>query len=176
MPAFGETRQDGMRFRGYQTQNGRCYEQWLSPEAWEARRQRQTDWRRNDYRNRPEVHRAKGRDRMARNRKADPVRFALTAARCRAKKAGIPFTITAADITIPEFCPVFGVLLTRGNSDECNPEIDRIVNDLGYVPGNVLVISRRANRLKSDATLAEMQTLAYFYENLSKENGNEHQI
>lgn len=166
MPAFGETREDGKRFRGYQTQNGKTYEQWLSPEAWEARRQRQTAWRASDYHADPEKHRARSREAMARGRKADPIRFALSAARARAKKAGLPFTITRADVPVPEFCPVFGVPLSHGCDDDTSAEIDRIENHLGYVPGNVLVISRRANRLKRDATLAEMQVLAYFYESL----------
>lgn len=45
-----------------------------------------------------------------------------------------------------------------------SPTIDRIINDLGYVKGNVIVISWRANRIKSDATLAELKAIVAFYE------------
>ena len=42
------------------------------------------------------------------------------------------------------------------------PSLDRFVPNLGYVKGNIRVISFRANRLKSDATIDEMrQVLAY---------------
>ena len=36
-----------------------------------------------------------------------------------------------------------------------SPSLDRIVPELGYVKGNIRVISNRANHLKSDATLEE---------------------
>ena len=40
--------------------------------------------------------------------------------------------------------------------------LDRKVNALGYVKGNVFVISHRANRLKQDATADELAAiLAY---------------
>jgi hypothetical protein len=170
MPAFGETRTDGKRFRGHQTtKDGKTYEQWLSPEAWEARKNRQTRWRRADYRNNPEKNRTKSREWMRVCRKRDPLRFALTAAKKRAKAAGLPFTITRGDVPIPEFCPVFGVPLSFASeaSEDTSPSIDRIDNALGYVPGNVVIVSHRANRLKADATLTEMQLLVHFYESLT---------
>lgn len=40
-------------------------------------------------------------------------------------------------------------------------------NMLGYTPDNVVVVSWRANRLKSDATAGELATIAAFYESLS---------
>lgn len=49
--------------------------------------------------------------------------------------------------------------LRRDNS----PTLDRIRNELGYVPGNVAVVSYRANRLKSDASLDELRAITKFY-------------
>jgi hypothetical protein len=46
---------------------------------------------------------------------------------------------------------------------DASPELDRIVPSLGYVKGNVLVVSRRANRIKTDATVEELQQVASFY-------------
>lgn len=39
------------------------------------------------------------------------------------------------------------------------PSIDRLVPSLGYVRGNVNIISNRANLLKKDATLQEIESL-----------------
>jgi hypothetical protein len=67
---------------------------------------------------------------------------------------------------VPEFCPVFPwIRLQKENADVAgfanskSPSLDRIVGPLGYVPGNVRVISSRANSLRNDATLKEMKYL-----------------
>ena len=39
------------------------------------------------------------------------------------------------------------------------PTIDRIDNNKGYIPGNVAVISWRANALKKDASTEEVEKL-----------------
>ncbi len=84
----------------------------------------------------------------------------LVSARYRARKFGFEFTLTRADIVIPELCPVLGVKLTVGiRNSPTSPSLDRIDNTRGYVPGNVWVISARANRLKADASLAELRSL-----------------
>ena len=88
-------------------------------------------------------------------------------ARRRARLAGVPFTITSADIVIPSHCPILGIPLVRllgkkGGSDN-SPSLDRIIPEGGYVPGNIIVISRRANRIKSDATPEELEQVADFY-------------
>lgn len=80
---------------------------------------------------------------------------------------GVPFNITINDVVIPRRCPLLGIELRAGlprNSAE-SPSIDRIVPSLGYVKGNVWVISNRANILKNDATLEELEMLT---ENLRK--------
>jgi hypothetical protein len=51
--------------------------------------------------------------------------------------------------------------LRRG--DPGSYSLDRRNNDLGYVPGNVVVVSLRANQLKNDATVTELRQLADFY-------------
>lgn len=83
----------------------------------------------------------------------------------RAKAKGIPFTITVDDITIPSHCPVLGIELVKGTGrgpKENSPSLDRFDPTLGYVPGNVYVISARANKIKSDATIDELEkVLAY---------------
>lgn len=49
-------------------------------------------------------------------------------------------------------CPYTGVLLTKPNLHAPKPTditIDRIDNTKGYIPGNVMAISRQANNFKS---------------------------
>ena len=89
------------------------------------------------------------------------IRAMLQNAKQRACQCGVSFDLTAMDIVIPERCPVLGIELgigTWGHTD-CSPSLDRFDASLGYVRGNVAVISNRANRLKGDGTLAEHEAL-----------------
>lgn len=83
-------------------------------------------------------------------------------ARRRARENGMPFSITLADITVPERCPLLDIVLKVGSGVQtfASPTLDRIENSKGYVPGNVWVISHRANRLKGDATPDELTRIA----------------
>lgn len=83
----------------------------------------------------------------------------LKQAKIRAKAKGVPFSITKSDVPIPDFCPVLGIPIlhnTRGGFNPNSASIDRIIPELGYVPGNVMVISLRANLLKRDGTAEEL--------------------
>lgn len=91
----------------------------------------------------------------------------LKNARIRARAVGVPFTITVDDIVIPTHCPILGIPLAqahgrRGGSPN-SPSLDKIEPGRGYVAGNIIVISNRANRLKSDATIEELRSIASFY-------------
>lgn len=83
----------------------------------------------------------------------------------RAKKSGLEHSITKEDIIIPDFCPVFNIKLKREDKNTWlnAPSIDRIDNTKGYIKGNVIVVSRRANILKKDATIEELIKMADFY-------------
>lgn len=85
-------------------------------------------------------------------------------ARTRALKMGKEFTISEADVKVPEFCPVLGLKLRmelgHRMAKDTSLSLDRIDNSRGYVPGNVRVISMRANTIKSDATAAELRAVA----------------
>lgn len=85
--------------------------------------------------------------------------------RARAKRKGIPFSISIEDVNIPDVCPVLGIPISVGDGKhhDGSPTIDRIDNDRGYVKDNVMVISFRANSLKRNASLDEMKKLYEFY-------------
>lgn len=93
----------------------------------------------------------------------------LMRVKSRAKANGVPFTLTLDDLHIPEFCPVLGVPLKVGTGDNA-PSLDRLKPELGYVPGNVIVVSHKANRLRSNATLAELAAVAAWYCNFLGED------
>ena len=90
---------------------------------------------------------------------SNPEVHLLKSARERAKEKNIPFDITADDVIIPETCPVLGIPLKAGEKIVCHnsPTIDRIKPELGYVKGNIQVISYRANTLKNNATIEELE-------------------
>jgi hypothetical protein len=98
-----------------------------------------------------------------RQRAANPKTYMFWRAKSRAKELGIPFSITVDDVVVPEFCPVFPHLRLEFQDGRQRPDntptLDKIIPSLGYVPGNVQVISMRANRLKSDATVAELEAI-----------------
>jgi hypothetical protein len=82
-------------------------------------------------------------------------------AKTRAKRACVPFSITEADIVIPATCPVLGIPLVagKGKLNDGSPTLDRIIPQRGYVPGNIAVISHRANTLKSNGTAKEIEAV-----------------
>ena len=95
------------------------------------------------------------------------VKQMVRAAKARSIKAGVPFNITTKDITIPHECPVLGIPLIVGaaKASDNSPSLDRVVPIFGYVKGNILVISNRANRIKNDATPTELEQVAKFFRN-----------
>jgi hypothetical protein len=80
----------------------------------------------------------------------------------RAKERGMNFCLTAEEIEAPDECPVFKCKLiyqATGKRSNDSASIDRIDSTKGYTPDNVWIISWRANQIKSDATIQELETL-----------------
>lgn len=92
-------------------------------------------------------------------------------ARRRSKETGLPFNITAKDIFIPDKCPVLGILLFKGDGKlhDNSPTLDRLQPELGYVKGNVVVISYKANRIKNNGNLKDLKAVAEWMESVEKE-------
>lgn len=84
-------------------------------------------------------------------------------AKHRAEKCGVHFSISVSDIAIPEACPILGiVLIPYGESRDTSPSLDRIIEEKGYTPDNIRVISNRANRIKSDASVEELEKIVRY--------------
>lgn len=108
----------------------------------EKYRKYKREWYQEEKKNHPEVYMWRG-------------------AKYRATKNGIEFNIEVSDIKIPKKCPILKLKLEmneyapRANS----PTVDRVDNNKGYVKGNVRVISSKANLLKSDLSVPEIERL-----------------
>ncbi len=68
-------------------------------------------------------------------------------------------------------CPVLGIKMEVGdkNRNVNSPSIDKIIPEKGYVPGNVIIVSMKANRIKADATPDEIIKVGKFYKKLLEE-------
>jgi hypothetical protein len=110
----------------------------------------------------------------ARKRRWDNLpRYLCKEAERRANKLGIPFDLSPDYIYSiwpkDNTCPVFGtefVIARKNQACDTSASIDRINPRLGYIIGNVAIISGKANRIKNDATQEEIQAvLDYVKEN-----------
>lgn len=92
-----------------------------------------------------------------------PYGIVLNNIKQRAKAKKVPFDIVAEDIPWVTHCPVFGWELKRGSGSgprRHSPSVDRIIPELGYVKGNLQVMSSKANSMKQDATPEELLMFA----------------
>lgn len=88
------------------------------------------------------------------------------------KRFGIPFDLTVDDIAMPKVCPYLGIPLKMRDGEartDNTMSIDRVDPDEGYVRGNIIVVSWRANRLKNDAKLWELKAIVAGIENFLRE-------
>jgi hypothetical protein len=171
----GEVRPDGMIFRAYRKANGRVYEMWETSPARAKRLARQVRLSaealvRNKQNPEWVINRRKQmREKMRVVRKTKPEQQMVIRAKVRARQKGLDFNISEADVVIPKRCPVLGIPLRLGEGapTDNSPELDRINNKKGYTKGNIMVISRKANRIKNDCTPKELMRIAQFYASLA---------
>ena len=95
------------------------------------------------------------------------IRTLLSQAKQRAKVLGIEFNLTKQDLSLPEKCPVFGVPFnlkaTRVPSPD-SPTLDRADPSKGYTKENVTVICFKANSLKNNLMLHEIEKLIVYFD------------
>ncbi len=110
---------------------------------------------------------SKNREKVLARIAAKPTREVLWLnAKYRAIAKGVPFAITPEDIEVPEVCPVLGIPLVRNHSGKGHkynsPTLDRVIPELGYVKGNIVVMSARANTIKSNANASEILKVGFW--------------
>lgn len=113
---------------------------------------------------------AAAREHQAAERRKIPGKAAtlFNQARIRARQKGIPFDLTREwvevelDKAMQTGCPYLGIpiLLDRGHADPHCPSIDQFYPGAGYTQDNCIIVSYRANSIKRDASLDELERIA----------------
>jgi hypothetical protein len=134
-----------------------------------------------------QVHCQKCIDSKAKNRFYDiqrlykyPNKNLFYNAKRRAKTKNLEFSITLKDIQLPKSCPVLGIplyidpIFNNGKKGRGGHgySIDRINLDKVYTKDNICIISDRANRLKSDATIEELEKILDYMKKNIKDVSN----
>ncbi len=104
------------------------------------------------------------------------IRSLLYVAKKRAKARDIEFSVGILDFEKVTHCPLLGVELSFSNkrdSKDNSPSIDRLDTSKGYVQGNVWIVSARANAIKNNASIEELELIC---ENLKKKIREEKEL
>ena len=106
----------------------------------------------------------KEKKRKEKKRKSNPEHAILISTRRRAKLEGIEFDLEESDIVIPAKCPILDIELQMhsGYAQDSSPSIDRVIPSKGYVKGNCFIISYKANRMKQDNTLDDLEKIVKY--------------
>ncbi len=88
-----------------------------------------------------------------------------------AKKRNIEFMLKPTDIDqigIPITCPILGIPIYfhRNKVEDDSISFDRIDSSKGYSVDNLIVVSHKANKIKSNASLDELKRIFEFYDKL----------
>jgi len=96
----------------------------------------------------------------------EPKYYWLNHILCTNKLAKIDRLYLLDRIHLPDVCPVLGIPLNYnggcGFRRDNSPSIDQVIAGGGYIEGNMVVMSWRANRIKSDGTWEELEKIAEF--------------
>lgn len=102
------------------------------------------------------------RQRECRAWKRDNIKeYLYNSAKTRAKQRNEEFSIDLEDIIVPELCPLLGIKMqyNEGIKQDNSYSLDRIDSTKGYIKDNVWVVSLRANRIKNDSTIEELEMI-----------------
>jgi hypothetical protein len=103
-------------------------------------------------------------------KEADEIKNTFNEIKQRARKKNIQFDITIEYLRSiwTNDCPILGISMQFNKGRQENSfSVDRIDNTQGYINGNIIVISWRANRIKRDATIEELNKLVEYFKKLT---------
>lgn len=108
--------------------------------------------------------RGRARDLYVKRKQRNSLNLLLNGCRGRARQKNIEFSITEEDLTVPDVCPILGTKFEYNTPYAMS--VDRIDPSLGYVKNNIQILSRKANVMKSNATIKELVEFAdWVYKN-----------
>ncbi len=101
-------------------------------------------------------------------RERNPHKAKVVAFRTKAQRLGLPFDLDENWFkqNTPTHCPVLGLPLDTGTRDNAS-SVDRLVPEKGYTKDNCSIMSLKANRLKNNATIEELEKIITFMKNSS---------
>ena len=115
-------------------------------------------------------------------RQENPETWMTSGAKKRAENKNIPFNINKEYVKKiwpkDNKCPALNIEFNRGvkKTIDSSPSLDRIVPELGYIKGNVQIISMLANRIMTSATPEQVMSVAKYYEKITEGVDNEEKI
>lgn len=133
----------------------------------------------SEYNMRPEVIERKAtwyQEKMSKMTIEERLKLMVKRAKDRAKLKNVEFNITWEDIEYVNTCPILEIPLNWGEASNeggrniDTPSLDRINPSLGYIKGNVKIISTLANMMKSSANREQINL---FCKNINKYIENE---
>lgn len=131
------------------------------------------------YNARPEVIERKAswyQEKMTNMSKEERLKLMVKRAQDRARLKNVKFDISWEDVKHVTVCPIleiplnWGETTNEGGRNIDTPSLDRIVPELGYIKGNVRIISNLANMMKNSANRKQLET---FTKNIFKYLDNE---
>lgn len=108
--------------------------------------------------------------------KEERLKLMVKRAQDRARLKNVKFDISWEDVKHVTVCPIleiplnWGETTNEGGRNIDTPSLDRIVPELGYIKGNVRIISNLANMMKNSANRKQLET---FTKNIFKYLDNE---
>lgn len=106
----------------------------------------------------PEERKIWASTRSTRMRETTPEKYILSRLLARKRKGRC--TLTIEDIVLPDVCPLLGMPFQFGTGSALpnSPSVDCIDPTKGYIKGNIWIISKQANSMKSCASKDELRT------------------
>lgn len=131
-----------------------------SRRQWHRKNKEKINIKRREYYQIPE-HREHRTDKRREWNDNNRVKMMLHRSKTRAKKHNLEFDLVLEDIQIPQLCPILGIKMefATAKASENSPSIDRIDNTKGYTKDNIIICSWKANRLKNDFVLEDLEKM-----------------
>ena len=101
-------------------------------------------------------------------RARNPFRAKVSTFKAKSRQLGLPFDLDEQWFVDNQgtHCPILGIEF-NANDRNAQASVDRIIPELGYTKGNCRIISMKANRLKNNATIDELEKIIAYMKNSS---------